>query len=99
MQKSKPICPMCGQEMDKPDRHHLIPKQKKGSETVDIHRCCHDKIHSIFTNRELERDYNTIEAIKSHPEIQKFIKWLSKRDANLVDPSKMSNKRNPRKRK
>jgi hypothetical protein len=76
-------CPICGRPLvDGPsvDLHHLIPKTYKGKETVLIHRVCHTKIHSLFTERELYFHYNTVERLRDHPEMEKFIKWLKNKD-------------------
>jgi hypothetical protein len=58
------------------DLHHLIPKTFKGEVTILIHRVCHTKIHSLLTERELLNHYHTVERLKSHPEMEKFIRWL-----------------------
>jgi len=93
-------CPICKRPYDDTmDEHHLIPKSKKGKETVTLHRVCHDKIHATFTEKELAKQYNTIEKLLEHEEISKFAKWVAKKPANYIDPSIMSNKRNPRKRR
>ena len=36
-------------------RHHLIPKAKRGRETVPVHPICHRAIHRSFTNAQLAR--------------------------------------------
>lgn len=84
------ICPICNREMlddGSSDRHHFYPKCKGGRETEWIHKICHRKIHSIFTENELANNYNTAESVKSHEEIKKFIKWVSKKDPNFYDRS------------
>ncbi|MEZ5303589.1 MAG: hypothetical protein R3F11_23545 [Verrucomicrobiales bacterium] len=74
------ICPLCDREIppELESRHHLVPKLKGGAkgETAILHKCCHSKIHSLFTEAELARDYPTIEALRAHPEIAKFTDWL-----------------------
>jgi len=93
-------CSVCGRpDDDTMDDHHLVPKSKKGKETVSIHRVCHDKIHATFTNQELAKAFNTIEKIMENELMQNFVKFVSKKGANYLDPSIMSNKRNPNKRK
>ena len=61
------------------EKHHLIPKSKKGKETIDV--CCHcgDQVHKLFTNKELEKDYNTLETLLKHQDMQKWIKWVEKK--------------------
>ena len=74
------FCELCGRELEMPfDEHHVVPKSKGGEETVPLHRICHSKIHSVFTLTELRDYYNDIDKIRTHPEIEKFIKWVSKR--------------------
>ena len=65
-------CPLCNRELgDKNiDKHHLIPITFKGKEKYPIHRMCHRKIHSVFTERELLNEYNTWEKLQSDSEIQ-----------------------------
>lgn len=60
------------------DEHHLIPKSKNGkyTEKVKLHRICHEKIHSVFTENELAAYYNTVDRILTHLDMQKFLKWI-----------------------
>jgi len=89
------ICPLCNRELIKPDKHHLIPKLKggKNGDTVDLHRICHEKIHSIWTESELRDFYHTIDRIKTHEDIQKFIKWVAKKPSDFYSPMKMANRK------
>ena len=92
-------CPICGREADDTlDEHHLIPKSKKGKETVTLHKVCHNFLHATFTNKELAKQYNTIEKLLADERVQKFGKWCSKKVANFTDPSIMSNRTNRNKR-
>jgi hypothetical protein len=77
-------CPICTRQMTEnsyADEHHLIPKSQGGkySEKIKLHRICHDKIHSIWTESQLAGYYNTVERIINHQEMQTFIKWVKKR--------------------
>ncbi|MEM1374001.1 MAG: HNH endonuclease [Pseudomonadota bacterium] len=81
---SHPICPLCGREIppDVPQSlHHLIPKLKggKGGPTVLLHHICHKEIHATLTEAELARSYSTPEALRSHPRLEKFARWVAKR--------------------
>lgn len=81
-------CKICKRELGANiDEHHLIPKTFKGKETVTLHKICHRKIHSILTERELANYYNTIERLLEHPEIQKFVKWVAKKDIDYYSGS------------
>jgi len=74
------ICKLCGRPMPEGsfNTHHLVPATFKGKETIDLHIVCHDKLHHTFSEREMFQWYNTIERIKEHEEIKKFVKWVKK---------------------
>ena len=84
------ICEICWRQ-EKLTRHHLVPltrlrheRRKNGkfdvNKVVIAQTCqpCHDKVHSLFSEKELEKDYNTIEKIRAHPDMQLFIQWVKK---------------------
>lgn len=79
------ICQLCMREMPKSQRdaHHLIPKSLGGVETVILHRLCHRQIHALLTENQLARHYSTIEALKGHPEIAKFIEWIRNKPTHI----------------
>ncbi len=84
-------CPLCKRLLEgKCSEHHLIPILKGGRKgpKVLLHQICHDKIHSIFTERELQINYNTIEKLLQHEEIQKFVKWVSKKANDFYDSTR-----------
>mgnify|MGYP006277697207 CR=1 FL=1 len=58
------------------DRHHLVPKTEGGRETVVMHRICHRKIHSVLDERALATTYADPEALKAHPDIAAFVRWV-----------------------
>ncbi len=72
------ICPLCMRQIPKSQRdaHHLIPKSRGGVDTVILHRLCHRQIHALLTETQLARHYSTIEALKAHPELARFIAWV-----------------------
>jgi hypothetical protein len=80
-------CPLCTRELGSAnvDEHHLVPKTFKGKEKEKLHRVCHTKIHSVFTERELANFYHTWERIKTHPEIGKFVEWVKKKPIDFYD--------------
>lgn len=90
------ICPLCQREMiEGPtiDDHHLIPKTFKGTETILIHKICHNKIHSVFTERELAKYFHTIERLLESEEMQKFVVWVSKKAPDFYSSNVRTNKR------
>ena len=79
-----PSCPLCGRVIPKDvpqSLHHLIPKLKggKGGETVLLHHLCHKEIHASLSESELATEYNTIDRLKVHPRLERFIAWVAKR--------------------
>lgn len=89
---SDPICPLCHRPIppDVPQsRHHLIPRLKggKGGETVLLHQICHKEIHASLTEAELARDYNTPEALRAHPRLAGFIRWVATRPPGFTSRS------------
>lgn len=98
---SEDLCPLCGRELTKKSRsgHHLIPKQYKGKEIVDLHLDCHNKIHSLFTEKELAKEYNTTEKLLEHKEIIKFVKWIKNKDPNQHFSTRQSNRLKSKRRR
>jgi len=93
-----PICPLCGRPIP-PDvaqsRHHLVPKLRggKGGETVLLHDICHREIHATLSETEIARDFATMEALRGHPRLEKFIRWVARRPPGFR--SKIPGKRRP----
>jgi len=81
MKKENIICPVCKRNIPPcyQEKHHLIPKQKKGKETINLCCNCGDMLHKLFTNKELIKKYNTLEKILANSEVQNWIKWICKK--------------------
>ncbi|MEM8761615.1 MAG: HNH endonuclease signature motif containing protein [Pseudomonadota bacterium] len=95
-----PTCPLCGRPIPRHARqslHHLVPKLKGGThgETVLLHQICHNEIHATLTEVELARDYASIEALRSHPRLARFIRWVAKKDPAFHSRSQ----KNPRRKR
>lgn len=90
-------CAICLRELgtENTSRHHLIPKSKGGTfgDTIMIHNICHQKIHSLFTEKELQETYNTAEALRTHEEMWKFIKWVRKKDPAFYQRNRWSKRK------
>ena len=69
------ICPMCERKIphSQRDAHHLIPKSKAGRQTEDLHRICHRQKDALFTETELTRQFNSLNALLAHPYILLFV--------------------------
>jgi hypothetical protein len=85
------MCELCGRDGVKLTRHHLLPQcrqdkprfrkfhtRQEGRERIAlICSACHSAVHSIFTEKELELSFNTVESLKLHPELGRFLRWIA----------------------
>jgi hypothetical protein len=86
-------CDLCGRLTKRgTTEHHLIPRTchtnkwfKKNftraqmRQTIALCRDCHGAIHDLAPDeKQLGRDYNTLEKLLEHPEIGKFVAWVKK---------------------
>lgn len=96
-------CPICDRKMyddgKSINRHHFVPKSRGGKEQFFVHTLCHNMVHSLWTEKELEMDYSDPEKIKAHPDMQNFITWVSKKDPVFYIKSKSSNLKKSKKRR
>ena len=74
------LCPLCQRPNYFPSDHHLVPKCRGGNVTETVCADCHGTIHAFFSNKELERNYNTVESLLANERFDKAIKFLSKQD-------------------
>lgn len=95
-EKKTSPCALCGRRVDQLTRHHLIPRtrhksrqNKKRFSRTEVKeriallcRPCHKYIHAVLSEKELETEYNTIEALQAHPDIRKFIAWIRRQPVN-----------------
>lgn len=84
MSSAPPICPLCGRPIPAQapqSLHHLTPKLRggKGGPTVRLHQICHNEIHATLSETEIARDYTTIQALRAHPRLARFIAWVARR--------------------
>ena len=81
-------CAICGRE-ETLTRHHLIPRTRHANkrnkrefdrkvvkQIVGICRPCHSQIHAVLSEKQLEREWNTVERLLAHPEVKKFALWI-----------------------
>jgi hypothetical protein len=73
--------------------HHLVPRAYRGRATVRMHRICHNKIHSVFSEKELADYYHTPERLLENEEIRKFVNWVRKKDPGFYDRHRAMSKR------
>ena len=73
-------CPLCRRPNFHPTDHHLVPKSRGGKVTKTLCRDCHKAIHATFSNKELERDYFTEEALLGHEGFRRMVAFIAKQD-------------------
>ena len=76
--------------------HHLIPKathskrvkRKYGEEcrTRKALFCipCHRQIHYLFSNKQLEKDFNSLESLFANPDVMKYVDWIKDKPTNFL---------------
>jgi hypothetical protein len=84
MTDEAPLCPLCDRPIPPDARssvHHLVPRLKGGSNgpTVRLHQICHTAIHAALSEADLARRYASIEALRAHPRIARFVAWVARR--------------------
>lgn len=74
-------CPLCLHPYDRREltRHHLVPKSRGGRETILLCRPCHRQLHAVYTEKELERRFPTVELLLSAEELQPYLVWVRRR--------------------
>ncbi len=86
-------CQLCQRETKRgTTKHHLIPRtchknkwfQKNFTRdqmrvTVELCRDCHTAVHKyVPKEKDLGRNYYTLEKLLAHPEIAKYVEWVKK---------------------
>lgn len=84
LDETLPLCGLCGRPIP-PDAaqslHHLVPKLKggKGGPTALLHHLCHREIHATLSENEIARGFATLEALRAHPRLARFVAWVARR--------------------
>lgn len=76
-------CPLCTRPNYHPTDHHLVPRSRGGKDTATLCRDCHRAIHATFTNKQLEREYSSVEALMAHEGFAKQVKFIAKQDGRV----------------
>lgn len=84
-----PTCPLCLRPIPQgvpQSLHHLTPKLKGGARgpVVLLHHICHKEIHARFSEAELARHLNSIDALRAAPQLQGFLTWVAKRPPEFI---------------
>jgi hypothetical protein len=88
-----PICELCGREVERTSKHHIIPKSEGGTETVELCAPCHRTLHAFFENKTLAEWYSNLDRIRDDPEIQKYLKWVRKQPDRKITVARSHTRR------
>jgi len=74
-------CPICLHEYSprETSKHHLVPKSRGGTDTQPLCNACHKQIHAVYTEKELEANFGSIEELLQAEKLQSWIRWIRKR--------------------
>lgn len=100
-------CELCGRNVAFLTKHHLIPKarhaNKRNKRDFARHevkhrlawfcRPCHSQVHALFTEKTLEREFNTLELLAAHPDVAKFVRWIQKKPDGFKPTGQPSNRK------
>ena len=88
------VCPLCDRLIPpaQRDAHHLVPKSKGGRETAWLHRICHRQIHALFTETELQRQYCSVDSLRSHPQMSRFLDWVRRKPDDFFERTRKSDR-------
>lgn len=86
------VCPLCQRPIPdaQKDAHHLVPKSRGGRHTEYLHRICHRQVHALFSETELARQYNNVDALLAHPQMARFIAWVQTKPADFYERTRKS---------
>lgn len=99
-----PVCPLCERPIPrhaKASRHHLVPKLKGGAkgETVLLHQICHSALHARFSEADLARHLNTVEALRIEPALESFLEWVRGKPGDFHAPTRQTGARSGARRR
>lgn len=85
----RPTCFLCGRPLGgRVEWHHPVPKSRGGRETAPVHPICHRAIHAALDNKALAKGYADATALRTHPEIARFIAWVKDKPPNFHAPTR-----------
>ena len=92
------VCPLCERKIPpvQRDAHHLVPKSKGGRHTEYLHRICHRQIHALLTETELARQFNSVDALLTHPDVALFVAWVKTKPDDFMERTRKSQRIRPK---
>ncbi len=94
-ERAPAICPLCERPIPPRARqslHHLTPKLKGGTHggTVRLHQICHSAIHARYSEAEIARRLADVEALRTDPEIARFLTWVRNKPPDFHAATRMT---------
>lgn len=90
-------CQLCGRTTAL-TRHHLVPQCRHNKKRtrrefsraavtrellVGLCSACHQQVHALLTEKELARDYPSLERLREHPGVRRFVAWIRDKPADF----------------
>ena len=77
-------CKLCDRDMERLTAHHLVPKMKGGKHgpQARMYPTCHRQVHALFSEGTLARKLNSINSLKTDPQVASYLSWVRKRADN-----------------
>lgn len=73
------LCEICNTD-EAVEKHHVIPKSKGGSETINCCSDCGGQVHMLFSNSDLEK--LTLTDLLNTNKMRKYVQWKQKHPGN-----------------
>lgn len=90
-------CELCRRDEMELTRHHLVPRMVDRQPRVQrrfagtdlrthlalLCRPCHKFLHAMLTEKQLAEGFSTLEQLRQHPEVRRFVHWLETKPPGL----------------
>lgn len=100
-------CELCQRDGVVLTRHHLIPRMQHRRRATQRHfdrqemrerllyvcRPCHNHIHTLFSEKQLASEFNTLEALLLVPALREFVDWIGRKPPGFKPKSGRRKKR------
>lgn len=86
-------CPLCRRPIDGESLsdHHLVPRSRGGKATqIPVCVDCHKQIHAMYSNKRLEEELNSVEALLADPGFARFAAWVARRPLGAMAKARRS---------
>ena len=88
-------CPLCDRKAAG-SNHHLVPKCRGGASKELICIDCHEAIHALFSNKQLESEFDSVDSLLSDDTFRKTVKFISRQDPTRHVKTRLANSQKKR---